>query len=145
MKNEPSTPGEESGKSSATDPQKNRVLPHAQADFELEFYQSILKIHPDYVDVLRVLGNLLTLKGKYAEGLAIDKRLVRLRPSDALAHYNLACSYALLKRVDMSLKTLRTAMELGYSDFRYMKEDNDLESIRHDPRFRQMIREFESK
>jgi len=68
-----------------------------------------------------------------------------LRPSDALAHYNLACSYALLKRVDMSLKTLRTAMELGYSDFRYMKEDNDLESLRHDPRFRQMIREFENK
>jgi hypothetical protein len=26
-----------------------------------------------------------------------------------------------------------------------MKEDNDLESIRHDPRFRQMIREFENK
>jgi tetratricopeptide (TPR) repeat protein len=136
MGNQPSNPGEESGKSSATDPQKIRVLPHAQA---------ILTIHPDYVDVLRVLGNLLTLKGKYAEGLAIDKRLVRLRPSDALAHYNLACSYALLKRVDMSLKTLRTAMELGYSDFRYMKEDNDLESIRHDPRFRQMIREFENK
>ena len=145
MGNQPSNPGDESGKSSATDPQKIRVLPHAQADFELEFYQAILKIHPDYVDVLRVLGNLLTLKGKYAEGLAIDKRLVRLRPSDALAHYNLACSYALLKRVDMSLKTLRTAMELGYSDFRYMKEDNDLESIRHDPRFRQMIREFENK
>ena len=72
--------------------QKAALLVQNQADFELEFYQSILKINPDYVDVLRVLGNLLTLKGKYAEGLAIDKRLVRLRPADALAHYNLACS-----------------------------------------------------
>jgi len=95
--------------------------------------------------VLMVLGNLLTLKGKYAEGLAIDKRLVRLRPADALAHYNLACSYSLLKRIEMSLKTLRLAIQLGYSDFRYMKEDTDLESIRHDPRFRQLIKDGEGR
>lgn len=138
-------PNEESQKSSTSGSMHAVAPAQNQADFELEFYQAILKIHPDYVDVLRVLGNLLTLKGKYAEGLAIDKRLVRLRPSDALAHYNLACSYSLLKRVDMSLKTLRQAIELGYSDFRYMKEDNDLEAIRHDPRFRQLIREYEKR
>jgi hypothetical protein len=30
------------------------------------------------------------LKGRFAQGLQIDKRLVQLRPNDALAHYNLA-------------------------------------------------------
>src|ERR671933_591009 len=75
----------------------------------------------------------------------IDKRLVQLRPNDPLAHYNLACSYALLKRPDLALKTLRRAVELGYRDFRYMREDRDLESIRHDPRFRQLLREYESR
>ena len=65
------------------------------------------------------------------------------RPADALAHYNLACSYALLKRPEQSLKTLRRAVELGYRDFRYMREDHDLDSIRHDPRFRQLLRECE--
>jgi hypothetical protein len=74
----------------------------------------------------------------------IDKRLVHLRPNDPLAHYNLACSFALLKRPDLSLKTLRRAVELGYRDFRYMREDRDLESIRRDPRFRQLLREFEN-
>lgn len=138
-------PGEESQYSGADKSQKSVILVQNQADFELVFYHAILKVNPDYVDVLRVLGNLLTLKGKFAEGLAIDKRLVRLRPSDSLAHYNLACSYALLKRVDMSLKTLRLAVELGYSDFRYMKEDSDLEAIRHDPRFRQLIKECENR
>lgn len=138
-------PGEDLNPVVPGDSQKAALLVQNQADFELEFYQSILKINPDYVDVLRVLGNLLTLKGKYAEGLAIDKRLVRLRPADALAHYNLACSYSLLKRVEMSLKTLRLAIDLGYSDFRYMKEDSDLESIRHDPRFRQLIKDCEGR
>jgi tetratricopeptide (TPR) repeat protein len=116
-----------------------------QIEFELEFFADILNRLPDYVDVLRVMGNLLTLKGRYADGLQIDRRLVQLRPHDALAHYNLACSYALLKRPDLSLKNLRRAVELGYRDFRYMKEDHDLDSVRHDPRFRQLMREYESR
>jgi tetratricopeptide (TPR) repeat protein len=117
----------------------------SQMDFELGFYASILERHPDYVDVLRVMGNLLTLKGRFEEGLQIDRRLVALRPRDALAHYNLACSFALLKRPDLSLKTLRRAVELGYRDFRYMRGDKDLECIRHDPRFKQLLREFENR
>jgi tetratricopeptide (TPR) repeat protein len=117
----------------------------SQLDFELDFFAHILDHHPDFIDVLRVHGNNLSLKGRYADGLAVDKRLVQLRPDDPLAHYNLACSYALLKKNELALKTLRHAIELGYRDFRYMREDRDLDAIRHDPRFRQLLREFESK
>jgi len=116
----------------------------SQLDFEIDFFAAVLDRHPEYVDVLRVLGNNLTLKGRYADGLHIDKRLIQLRPSDPLVHYNLACSFALLKRTDAALKTLRRAIELGYRDFRYMREDRDLDGVRHDPRFRQMLREFEN-
>ena len=116
-----------------------------QLEFELDFFGGVLSRNPDYVDVLRVMGNLLTLKGRFADGLQIDKRLVTLRPNDPLAHYNLACSYALLKRPDQSIKTLRRAVELGYRDFRYMREDHDLDAIRHDPRFRQLLREYENR
>ena len=114
-----------------------------QLDFELDFFCRILERHPDYVDVLRVQGNNLTLKGRYAEGLQLDRRLIQLRPADALAHYNLACSYALMKKVDPAIKALRKAIELGYCDFRYMREDRDLDAVRHDPRFRQLLRECE--
>ena len=116
----------------------------SQLDFELDFFGGVLTRQPDYVDVLRIMGNLLALKGRTAEGLQVDKRLVQLRPGDALAHYNLACSYALVKRPDLSIKTLRRAGELGYRDFRYIREDHDLDSIRQDPRFRQLLREFEN-
>ena len=122
-----------------------RPSDQSQIDFEIEFYARILERFPDYVDVLRVQGNNLTRKGRFAEGLQIDKRLVQLRPNDPLAHYNLACSYALLKRPEQSLKTLRRAVELGYRDFRFMREDRDLDSVRHDPRFRQLLREFENR
>src|SRR5262245_42712105 len=117
----------------------------SQLDFELEFFAGVLERCPDFVDVLRIFGSLLTLKGRFTEGLQVDKRLVNLRPHDPLAHYNLACSYALAKRPDLSIKTLRRAVELGYRDFRYMREDHDLDSIRHDPRFRQILREYENR
>jgi len=34
------------------------------------------------------------------------------------------------------------SIELGYRDFRYMEEDRDLDSIRKDPRFRQLLRDY---
>ena len=120
-----------------------KATDQTQLDFELAFFGGVLERQPNHVDVLRVQGNNLTLKGRYAEGLQIDRRLVELRPADALAHYNLACSFALLKKADAALKALRKAIELGYRDFRYMREDRDLDAIRHDPRFRQLLREFE--
>jgi tetratricopeptide (TPR) repeat protein len=117
----------------------------SQLDFELDFFEAVLTRNPDYVDALRVHGNNLTLKGCYADGLKIDRRLVELRPHDALAHYNLACSYSLLKKVDLALRMLRKAIELGYHDFRYLREDRDLDPLRKDPRFRQLLREFENR
>jgi len=114
----------------------------SQLDFEIDFFTGVLERSPDYVDVLRVMGNLLTLKARYGDALHVHKRLVQLRPQDALAHYNLAGNYALLKRKELALTTLRRAVELGYRDFRYMREDHDLDAIRQDPRFRQLMHEY---
>jgi Flp pilus assembly protein TadD len=115
----------------------------SQLDFELEFFEAILQRYPEYIDVLRIHGNNLTLKGRFAEGLKLDRRLVQLRPHDPLAHYNLACSYSLLKKVDFALMALRKAIELGYRDFRYMRQDHDLDAVKADTRFRQLLREFD--
>lgn len=136
-------PGKHFNDGPASSKTSARETEQSQLDFELELFAGILGRSPDYVDVLRVMGSLLSLKGLFSEGLKVDKRLVRLRPEDPLAHYNLACSYALLKRADQSIRTLRKAVELGYRDFRYMREDHDLDTIRHDPRFRKLMREYE--
>jgi tetratricopeptide (TPR) repeat protein len=131
--------------SSSSGPSLSRAPDRGQLDFEIEFFGGVLERHPDFVDVLRVMGNLLTLKGRYGDALHVHRRLVQLRPHDSLAHYNLAGNYALLKRKEQALATLRQAVELGYRDFRYMREDHDLDFIRHDPRFRQLLREFENR
>jgi tetratricopeptide (TPR) repeat protein len=126
-------------------PSLAEMAERSQLDFELDFFGAVLSSQPNYVDVLRAHATNLTLKGRYEDGMTIDQRLILLRPSDYLAHYNLACSYALLRQPDLALKTLRRAIELGYRDFRYMKQDRDLESVRRDPRFKQLLREFENR
>jgi len=121
---------------------RNRKAESEQTEFEIKFFSDVLERYPDYVDVLRAFGNLLTKQGHHEEGLEVDRRLVRLRPLDAVAHYNLACSYCLLRKHDQALAELRKAFELGYCDFAYLRKDRDLESIRNDRRFKALIREF---
>ena len=114
----------------------------SQVDFELDFFTRVLTAAPEFPEVLRAQASNMTAKGRLQDGLTVDKKLVSLRPADPTARYNLACRYALLKQPDMALVTLRKAIELGYRDFRYMEEDRDLDSIRKDPRFRKLLREY---
>jgi tetratricopeptide (TPR) repeat protein len=125
--------------------QLGRLAAQSQLEFELEFFGAILARHPAFLEVLRLHAKNLAQRKRYAEGLLIDRRIIQLCPDDPLAHYNLACSYALLRQPDLALNTLRRAIELGYRDFRFMKEDRDLESIRQDPRFRQLLRDFDER
>ena len=117
----------------------------SQLDFELDFYQKVLAQAPYFTEVLRVQAGNLTTKGRLQEGLAVDKQLVAAHPADPTAHYNLACRYALLKQPDLAFGSLRKAIELGYRDFRFMEEDHDLDSIRKDPRFRALVKEYRRK
>ncbi len=114
----------------------------SQLDFEVEFYARLIAAAPGFAEVLRAQAQNLTTKGRLLDGLAVDEQLVSTRPADPTAHYNLACRYALLERPDEALGSLRKAVELGYRDFRFMAEDRDLDSIRKDPRFRALVREY---
>jgi Flp pilus assembly protein TadD len=102
---------------------------------ELEFLQAVARRLPEDTDVLRVLGDLYTRTGAYADGLRVDERLSRLCAEDPVVWYNLACSLALANRADDAFDALNRAVELGYSDYEAMKKDPDLASLRGDTRF----------
>jgi len=109
-------------------------------DFEIKFYENILKTRPNFTEVLIALGDAYTKNKLYEEGLAIDERLSRLKPEDPIVFYNLACSYSLTERIDFSLRALKRAMRLGYDDFNYMNKDPDLENLRKDERYQILVK-----
>ena len=103
--------------------------------FEIAFYEGVVKTRPDYIEALVPLAEAYTRKGLYQKGMEIDKRLVKLCPDDPFVYYNLACSYALLARKKEALVTLRKAVEFGYADFTHMRKDQDLKSLHGEPGF----------
>ena len=107
--------------------------------FEIGFMEGVVREDPCNEDALILLGHAYTRLGDYEKGLDIDRRLVRLRPSDATAFYNLACSCVLTGKRDEAFSAMERAVILGYDDAEYMTGDPDLASVRDDPRFLRLL------
>lgn len=114
--------------------------PKPDPQFEIAFFEAVHRRCPDYVDVVGLLGGLYTKVGRIADGLKMDRKLVRLEPDNPTAHYNLACSLALCKKRPDALRSLRKALSLGYDDLDWMRQDPDLEMLKDDPEFQQLLR-----
>ncbi len=114
-------------------------------EFEVGFFEAVLRRERDYFDVMEILGGHYTSLGRVEDGLRMDRRIVKLRPAYATGHYNLACSLALAGKKSLALKSLRAAIGLGYSDHKWMREDKDLLCLKEDPTFMELLAELKSK
>ena len=108
-------------------------------DFEINFYENLVREKPNFVDALKPLADAYTKRGMFRKGLEVDKKLVKLRPKDESCWYNLACSYSLLKDIDKAFYALEKAIQLGYNNFEFIKQDTDLDNIRKDSRYKIFI------
>lgn len=110
-------------------------------EFELGFFEQVQKRMPSDVRVISILAHLYTKTGRIDDGLKMDRKLVRLQPHDPTTHYNLACSLALKGRKAESVKTLRTAIALGYIDFQWMQHDPDLVVLQDYAPYKSLLKE----
>jgi tetratricopeptide (TPR) repeat protein len=108
-------------------------------EFTIWFLEGVLDKYPAYVECLMYLGNAYTATGMYEKGLKVDLKLARLRPEDPLVHYNLACSFSLLRRLNESLGSLEKAIDLGYDDLIHLVNDSDLDSLKDDEVYKVLI------
>jgi Flp pilus assembly protein TadD len=99
----------------------------------LQFFPRYLLQHPDdarahilhAVDLAQV-GR--TEESKIEAGKALD-----LSPSDAVMLYNAACFYARLGEKQPALDALKNAVIAGWVDYEWIKRDPDLEGVRNEP------------
>ena len=108
-------------------------------EFEIVFFEKVLKRDPKSTEVIEILGGLYTKKGRIDDGLKMDRKLVRLQPDNPHAHYNLGCSLALKRRKADAIKALDKAIALGYNDYDWMCDDPDLSSLQNHPRFLELL------
>ncbi|HRE83783.1 MAG TPA: hypothetical protein PLN52_22250 [Opitutaceae bacterium] len=113
--------------------------------FETAFFESILRRDPQFTDVVELLGGLYTKQGRIADGLKMDRKLVKLQPNNPTAHYNLACSFALSKRQNDALRSLKQAVALGYKDYDWLSQDPDLEALQDHPEFKKLLETLQPK
>jgi Flp pilus assembly protein TadD len=113
------------------------------ATYGLEFLARFLTAatarQPAAVEALIDLAQVLTQLGRYGEGLAVDRQLVELLPEEPTVHYNLACSLALTGAREESLAALERSVDLGYDDAEVLSQDEDLASLRTEPRFLALV------
>ena len=108
-------------------------------EFLAEFHETALRHRPAQPELLSELGQVYTRLGRFAEGLAVDRELVTLVPDNPTVHYNLACSLALSGRPGEALDALEQAVRLGYDDDAFLESDEDLTSLRSEPRFLALV------
>jgi tetratricopeptide (TPR) repeat protein len=119
-----------------------------ELDVKIGFMEGVVKRDPGYVEALQILGDDYTRRGKYADGLKVDRQLSRLRPDDPLVQYNLACSYSLIGNFNLAIAALEKALNLGYRDFKWLAQDPDLSDLRRHPLYqaiRAKVRKMQSK
>lgn len=114
-------------------------------DFEVSFFEGVYARDKSDTRIVELLGHLYTKTGKITEGLRMDRRMVRLQPKNALAHYNLACSLALKKRKKDAVESLKNAVALGYEDLAWMIRDEDLVALRDYPAFIELLDRLEKR
>ena len=117
---------------------KPNPLELAGLRFQIAILEEARLAAPDDTETLRFLAHAYIGVGRLEDGLAADRRLVKLLPTDPRVRYNLACSCALTERVDEALEVLNEACALGFDDLALLRRDRDLDGVRGDPRYRQI-------
>jgi tetratricopeptide (TPR) repeat protein len=121
--------------------------PRSESDpqFEIAFYENVLKNSPNFVEALMAVGDLYTKEGFYQKGLAIDEKLAKLRPDSAVIFYNLACSYSLMNDVPKARAAMHRAFLLGYDDITHLDQDTDLLNLLGDAEFVAYLKQVRSE
>ncbi len=110
------------------------------ASFEcIEAMKRWVKTHPDDTRAWTMGASVLAEMGEPERAGAWIDRAVALDKDEAIIQYNAACVYVALGRLDDAIGALETAARVGVIAKDWMKNDPDLDPVRHDPRFATLI------
>jgi tetratricopeptide (TPR) repeat protein len=117
----------------------NLYLRKGELSRAIEYYNRALELNPRFVPALNNLALVTAANKEYYKALTIFFDILNYEPADAEIHYNIACMYARLNRVDESIEWLQKAISKGYSNWESIKNDADLDNIRGSSAYKELI------
>ncbi|MFQ5672503.1 MAG: tetratricopeptide repeat protein [Nitrospinales bacterium] len=105
-------------------------------------YKMALHHSPDFPEASINLTTAYLQAKQFDEAHKVLQTLQEKNPKNPMLFYNLACYYSLTSKADASLEALQKAVALGYKDFRSIRSDPDLATLRKDPKFTAWIKRF---
>ncbi len=107
---------------------------------EVEFLEAVRVRLPAHRPLLEGLMCLYIAHRRYTDALQLAAILVALKPADPEAWYNLGSCYALNGRATEAIAALAKAINTGFDDIEWIQFDVELQSLKSDPRFQQLLR-----
>jgi adenylate cyclase len=69
-----------------------------------------------------------------------NERAMQLAPRDPATLYNAACLFSLMGEIDKAFECLNRAVEHGFANRTWTENDPDLDPIREDPRYEELLK-----
>lgn len=76
---------------------------------------------------------------RFDDGIESFTRALELKPDSGEGAYGMACALSLKREADGALEWLRKSIQLGYDNLDHIEKDPDLEYLRKDSRYSQVI------
>jgi serine/threonine protein kinase/Flp pilus assembly protein TadD len=98
-----------------------------------------LELTPDDPRALYMGAMALSSLGETEKAREWNKRALAMDPDDPSVLYNIACAFALEEQKHEAIDTLRKAIDNGFGHWSWIEHDADLDSLRNDPEFLELL------
>ncbi len=98
-----------------------------------------MELNPDDPRAATMRAVSLCRLGRPEEGLVWAEKALEIDPNDPGVWYNVACLYSLEGKVEEAIRCLEDALEAGFQNREWFKNDPDLDPLRGHPRFQALI------
>jgi tetratricopeptide (TPR) repeat protein len=103
------------------------------------------QLDPTRPEAFSGIGVTYYARGDYEEALRWYKQALEVDPNFGDAYYNMACIYSLLKKKALAFRYLQIATLNGYAEYQAMETDEDLNNLRGDKRYKEILKKMRKK
>ena len=121
------------------------ALAEQEAREAVKVLEKHLEWHPDDARALHLGAGSLVVLGHVDRAKRWLRRALELDPYDPIVLYNVACNFATIGEAEESLDYLEKAVARGTVSSDWMRNDEDLVSLRDNPRYTALLQHVEAK